>query len=259
MKKRLVKRPNVSSVHKRMEALTDASLEGSSVHEELSSQLEHILVLTLGHRVQGGKTMGSISKFCEMEMKGWPHVMDLDSGPFRVSDRDLSLRNHPLSHPLMQPPTTTPTTPPTKTNMTAAEMVLDMNTIGHNARYWCLPPMREDSDEVVAIGNRYEFHLVSQGQQVGVWKNWTVAESMVSGYPGGAHKGHHLYGLVLSTMGGSRPGGIQYFAIWSTSIVYSTKYAVKHPFDDAVEDRKDPELLLTDDFEVALVYAEGEI
>jgi hypothetical protein len=88
--------------------------------------------------------------------------MDLDS--FSSFQSQIT----PLSHPLMQPPTTTPT----KTNMTAAEMVPDMNTTGHDARYWCLPPMREDFDEVVAIGNGYEFHLVSQGRQVGVWKNW---------------------------------------------------------------------------------------
>ncbi|KAJ7363888.1 hypothetical protein DFH08DRAFT_949526 [Mycena albidolilacea] len=206
----------------------------------------------------------------------------------------------------MQPPTTTPT----KTNMTAAEMVPDMNTAGHDARYCCLPPMREDFDDVVAIGNGYEFHLVSQGRQVGVWKNWTVAKSMVSGYLDSTHKGHHSYGScvkewqahcqlgvhphpvdpnfakrkgpqaggssrpprrssstpasrrtsgVLSAMGGSRPGGIRYFAIWGAGVVYSTKYAARHAFDDVVENGKDPELLSTDDFEVALAYAKGEI
>ncbi|KAJ7358558.1 hypothetical protein DFH08DRAFT_802376 [Mycena albidolilacea] len=59
--------------------------------------------------------------------------------------------------------------------------------------------MREDPDEVVAIGYGYEFHLISQGWQVGVWKNWdrTVAKLMVSGYPGSAHKGHHSYGSCV--------------------------------------------------------------
>jgi hypothetical protein len=95
-----------------------------------------------------------------------------------------------------------------KTNMTADEMIPDTQTKGHDPRYWCLPPMREDPDSVVAIGGGYEFHLVSQGRQVGVWKSWcvwsytisvrlichrTAAKAMVSGYPDGAHKGHHTY------------------------------------------------------------------
>ncbi|KAJ7786798.1 hypothetical protein B0H14DRAFT_3506383 [Mycena olivaceomarginata] len=184
----------------------------------------------------------------------------------------------------MQPPRTTPTTTPTKTNMKAAEMVPDTNTAGHDARYWCLPPMREDPDEVVAVGNGYEFHLVSQGRQVGVWKNWTVAKSME--WQAHCQLGVHPHPVdpnvakrkgpsrpprrslstpasrrtsgALSAVGGSRPGGIRYFAIWGAGVVYSTKYAARHAFDDAVEDGKDPELLSTDDFEVALAYAEGE-
>ncbi|KAJ7771184.1 hypothetical protein B0H14DRAFT_3509128 [Mycena olivaceomarginata] len=80
-----------------------------------------------------------------------------------------------------------------KTNMTADEMIPDTQTKGHDPRYWCLPPMCEDPDSVVAISGGYEFHLVSQGRQVGIWKSWTAVKAMVSGYPDGAHKGHHTY------------------------------------------------------------------
>jgi hypothetical protein len=58
------------------------------------------------------------------------------------------------------------------TNMTPEEVVPDTRTQHHDPRYWCLPPMREDPDAVVSIGGGYEFHLVTQGRQVGVWRNW---------------------------------------------------------------------------------------
>ncbi|KAJ6538046.1 hypothetical protein B0H19DRAFT_1181600 [Mycena capillaripes] len=80
-----------------------------------------------------------------------------------------------------------------RTNLPVEEMVLDRQTAGHDPRYWCLPPMRDDPDEVVRVSGGYEFHLVTRGRQVGVWRNWTVAQSMVTGYPDAAHKGHHLY------------------------------------------------------------------
>jgi hypothetical protein len=56
-----------------------------------------------------------------------------------------------------------------KTNMTLEDVVYDP---GKDSRYWCLPPMRDDPDSVVAIGGGFEFHLVTQGREVGVWKNW---------------------------------------------------------------------------------------
>ncbi|KAJ7017498.1 hypothetical protein C8F04DRAFT_1279271 [Mycena alexandri] len=84
-----------------------------------------------------------------------------------------------------------------KTNLPPAEMIPDTQTAGHDPRYWCLPPMRGDLEEVVEVGNRFEFHLVSQGNQVGVWNDWTVAKSMVSGYLDGANKGHHTYAVYV--------------------------------------------------------------
>jgi hypothetical protein len=37
------------------------------------------------------------------------------------------------------------------------------------------------------------------------------------------------------------------------------RYAVRSAFEDTVEEGGEPELLLTRDFEVALVYAEGDV
>jgi hypothetical protein len=39
---------------------------------------------------------------------------------------------------------------------------------------------------------------------------------------------------------------------------HSFRYAARLAFDDVVEDGQEPELLSTDDFDIALVYAEGE-
>jgi hypothetical protein len=36
------------------------------------------------------------------------------------------------------------------------------------------------------------------------------------------------------------------------------RYAAKLAFDEAIEEGQEPELLLTDDWEVALAYAEGD-
>jgi hypothetical protein len=60
-------------------------------------------------------------------------------------------------------------TPLTKTNLPVEEMIPDTS---RDPRYWCLPPMRDDLDSVVAIGGGFEFHLVTVGREVGVWKNW---------------------------------------------------------------------------------------
>ncbi|KAJ7324001.1 hypothetical protein DFH08DRAFT_969006 [Mycena albidolilacea] len=213
-----------------------------------------------------------------------------------------------------------------KTNMTLEDVVYDP---GKDSRYWCLPPMRDDPDSVVAVGGGFEFHLVTQGREVGVWKNWTVAKAMVAGYPNGTHKGHHSYEsctnewqlhcqlgvhphpadpssekAALSKAAGpsksscaaaertsasaplprgrprrstSTPGATRrasgalaaataraaavkgrYFAIWGGGVVYSSKYKARLAFDEAVEDGDEPELLSTDDFDLALAYAAGE-
>ncbi|KAJ7028754.1 hypothetical protein C8F04DRAFT_1188379 [Mycena alexandri] len=200
-----------------------------------------------------------------------------------------------------------------KTNMMVEEMVPDLETPGHDRRFWCLPLICDDLDKVVAIGGGYEFHLVTRGRQVGVWRNWTVAQSMVTGYPDAAHKGHHtLRGCVrewqahcqlgvhphpvepsrssqsagpstparrprrsMSTppswrtsshtfvmpsgMPEDAPAPRQYFALWRAGLVYSTRYHAGVAFDDAVDLGEEPSLLSTEDFEVALSYAEGRL
>ncbi|KAJ7363882.1 hypothetical protein DFH08DRAFT_949516 [Mycena albidolilacea] len=50
----------------------------------------------------------------------------------------------------------------------------------------------------------------------------------------------------------------RYYAIWGGEVVYSTKYAVRSAFKDAVEEGGELELLSTGDFEVALAYAERD-
>ncbi|KAJ7446789.1 hypothetical protein FB451DRAFT_1412198 [Mycena latifolia] len=83
--------------------------------------------------------------------------------------------------------------PLAKTNMTEDEMVPNTCTEGHDPRYWCLPPMRDDPDDVVETSGGYEFHLVTVGHKVGAWRNWTVAKAMLTGYPDSTHKGHRSY------------------------------------------------------------------
>jgi hypothetical protein len=58
------------------------------------------------------------------------------------------------------------------TNMSADELVPNATTDSHDPHFWCLPPMRDDPDAVVSVGAGYEFHLVTQGRKVGVWRNW---------------------------------------------------------------------------------------
>ncbi|KAJ7099208.1 hypothetical protein C8R44DRAFT_888665 [Mycena epipterygia] len=53
--------------------------------------------------------------------------------------------------------------------------------------------MRDNPDDVVPVSGGWKFHLVTEGREVGVWKNWTVAQTMISGHPNAAHKGHHSY------------------------------------------------------------------
>ncbi|KAJ7799344.1 hypothetical protein B0H14DRAFT_2617077 [Mycena olivaceomarginata] len=196
-----------------------------------------------------------------------------------------------------------------KTNLPVEEMLPDRDTRGHDPRYWCLPPMREDPDAVVPITGGYKFHLVTRGRQVGVWKtgrlpspwcrairtpptkaitrmslawgngrrtaNWVFTHTPSSrrtprrGNSGRARErvgsrgalppppaSHRTSGAVSG--GRSRPASVHHYAIWGAGVVYSTKYTAKLAFQDAVEEGREPELLSTDEFEVALAYAEGD-
>ncbi|KAJ7113916.1 hypothetical protein C8R44DRAFT_881482 [Mycena epipterygia] len=76
-----------------------------------------------------------------------------------------------------------------KINLPAEEMVPDTENEEHDPRYWCLPPVREDLSAPQSGGGQ-ALHLVTNGHQVGIFQNWTVAHAMVSGHPAGAHHGH---------------------------------------------------------------------
>ncbi|KAJ7434717.1 hypothetical protein FB451DRAFT_1195096 [Mycena latifolia] len=66
------------------------------------------------------------------------------------------------------------------TNMTPEEMIPDTINPDHDPRYWCLPPMHDDPSEDGALGHK-----------VGIWRNWTAVEALVTRYPSGAQWGHH--------------------------------------------------------------------
>ncbi|KAJ7340643.1 hypothetical protein DFH08DRAFT_874935 [Mycena albidolilacea] len=200
-------------------------------------------------------------------------------------------------------------------------MVPNETTEGHDPRYWCLPPVHYEPDAVSAVGGGYEYHLVMRGREVGVWKDWTVAQAMVSGFPNSGHKRHHSYEACvaewqrhwllgvhphpvasrlpsksastpqkevaassittvssispissvatgISTMSMTERGSTphlnahpspRYYAISGGGQVYSTKHAAKLAFDRDVEDGGEPNLLLTEDFDVVLVFAEGDM
>ncbi|KAF8196391.1 hypothetical protein K438DRAFT_1968108 [Mycena galopus ATCC 62051] len=76
-----------------------------------------------------------------------------------------------------------------KTNMTANEMIPDTFNPLHNPEFWCVPATRDMASEKCSGG--YPMYLVTQGRQVGIWKNWTMAKTMVDGYPESAYRGHH--------------------------------------------------------------------
>ncbi|KAJ7460128.1 hypothetical protein B0H11DRAFT_2242352 [Mycena galericulata] len=80
----------------------------------------------------------------------------------------------------------------TPTNMTREEMIPDTENPDHDSRYWCLPPIRDTPNE--RRGGTFAMYLVGQGKIVGVWHNWTVAKSMVDGFPQGAQSGHQTRG-----------------------------------------------------------------
>ncbi|KAJ7029077.1 hypothetical protein C8F04DRAFT_1265296 [Mycena alexandri] len=166
-----------------------------------------------------------------------------------------------------------------KTNMTAEEMVPDSDTIGHDPRFWCLPPIHEDLDAVVAIGGGFEFHLVTNRRKVGVWRSWWDV------WRSGKHIANLVYTLTLLSRVqghlrrwswhprvrvppllsngafyvkcGEAVTPRRYFALWGAGLVHSSRHAARWAFDEAVEDGGEPELLTTDDFDVVLSYAEG--
>ncbi|KAJ7363062.1 hypothetical protein DFH08DRAFT_800051 [Mycena albidolilacea] len=64
--------------------------------------------------------------------------------------------------------------------MTSTDVIPELNNAAHNPRFWCLPPVHDESSEA-GTGN-FPMYLVTQGGSVGVWHNWTVVKAM---------RGHH--------------------------------------------------------------------
>jgi hypothetical protein len=58
------------------------------------------------------------------------------------------------------------------TNMTAAEMIPDNINPLHDSQFWCLPLMHDSPSGSEAGGGKFPFYLVTQGHQVGIWRNW---------------------------------------------------------------------------------------
>ncbi|KAJ7916656.1 hypothetical protein B0H13DRAFT_2323133 [Mycena leptocephala] len=74
--------------------------------------------------------------------------------------------------------------------MTAEEVIPDSFNGAHDPRFWCVPTMH-DSPHESGSGSGYPMYLVTQGRKVGIWNNWTAAQSMVTGYPNSGYRGHH--------------------------------------------------------------------
>ncbi|KAJ7040784.1 hypothetical protein C8F04DRAFT_1253700 [Mycena alexandri] len=84
-----------------------------------------------------------------------------------------------------------------RTNMTPEEMVPETDNPTHDARFWCLPPVRDSPSEDGHQGGNFPMYLVSQGAKVGIWYNWTAVKAVVDGYPSGSQRGHQtLQGCV---------------------------------------------------------------
>ncbi|KAJ7813471.1 hypothetical protein B0H14DRAFT_2604944 [Mycena olivaceomarginata] len=80
--------------------------------------------------------------------------------------------------------------------MTAEQVIPDSFNRAHDLRFWCMPAMHNSPRES-GLGSRYPMYLVTQGRKVGIWNNWTAAQSMVSGYPDSAYHGHHTVGPMI--------------------------------------------------------------
>ncbi|KAJ7866622.1 hypothetical protein B0H14DRAFT_3442329 [Mycena olivaceomarginata] len=186
-----------------------------------------------------------------------------------------------------------------------------MSTLKHSVK----TQLQQQVNEVLQFLAVLQLDLVTCGREVGVWKDWTVAQAMVSGFPSSAHKGHHLYEACVAEwqqhcllgvhphpvaprlpsksawtpqkevaassittqepMGkpqhltsvperGSTPHlnahpSPRYYTISGGGQVYSSKRAAKLAFNRVVEDGGEPNLVSTEDFNVALVFAEGDM
>ncbi|KAJ7109542.1 hypothetical protein C8R43DRAFT_962546 [Mycena crocata] len=84
-----------------------------------------------------------------------------------------------------------------KVQLPEDDVLPDNRTAGHNPRFWCLPPMRNDVNLEVPRA-QYRFYLVTRGRMVGVWRRWSVAQLMTTGFPDAGYKGHNSYKTCIA-------------------------------------------------------------
>ncbi|KAJ7721223.1 hypothetical protein B0H14DRAFT_2642496 [Mycena olivaceomarginata] len=107
----------------------------------------------------------------------------------RIGENAIIPQRTKASGPSLASPNCPMTAMASPTNMTSTDMIPELDNAAHDPRFWCLPPVRDESSEA-GTGNS-PMYLVTQGRSVGVWHNWTVVKAMVSRYPSGAQRGHH--------------------------------------------------------------------
>ncbi|KAJ7026603.1 hypothetical protein C8F04DRAFT_1267978 [Mycena alexandri] len=73
--------------------------------------------------------------------------------------------------------------------MPASTWIPDTKNPDHDPKFWCLPKIHDTPSDTKAGG--YPLYLITDGREVGVWHNWTVAKKMVEGYPSNGYRGHH--------------------------------------------------------------------
>ncbi|KAJ7741474.1 hypothetical protein DFH07DRAFT_778151 [Mycena maculata] len=80
-----------------------------------------------------------------------------------------------------------------KMNLRLHEMVMDRRPGGQDSRFYCLPPFRGDPTHLPRVHAKsgYRFHLVTQGELVGIFDTWGAAKASISGFPGGSNQGYH--------------------------------------------------------------------
>ncbi|KAJ7016853.1 hypothetical protein C8F04DRAFT_1201434 [Mycena alexandri] len=71
------------------------------------------------------------------------------------------------------------------------DWIPDTMNADHDPRFWCLPMVHDSPSENRSHGSGYPMYLVTNGRKLGVWHNWTVAQTMVKKYSGNTYRGHH--------------------------------------------------------------------
>ncbi|KAJ7025443.1 hypothetical protein C8F04DRAFT_1269180 [Mycena alexandri] len=71
------------------------------------------------------------------------------------------------------------------------DWIPDTTNANHDPRFWCLPKIHDGPSENERHGGGYPMYLITNGRKLGIWHNWTVAQTMVKKYSGNTYRGHH--------------------------------------------------------------------